>query len=267
MNEMDLENPRAGFTTMRRPRVVAHRGASDVAPENTIPAIKAALAAGADMVEVDVQRTSDGIPVVLHDTTLARTTDVAQRIARHTHTPIHQLPFAAVRGLDAGAWRGKTFVGTTVPTLEEVLDTLRATGVGLLLEIKSPKDQPGLVEAVAEVVDRFGTGVDVVVQSFHGPSLRTFGRLLPRVPRGLLCRSTPAQPALEAWVDAVNPWHASVDSAYVRRAQLAGLHTYVWTANTRRAITRAADAGVEGIITDRPERALRLLRRRTGVAA
>jgi glycerophosphoryl diester phosphodiesterase len=83
---------------------------------------------------------------------------------------------------------------------------------------------------------------------------------MPEVPRGLLVGSAPRHPALEAWAAAVNPWYGTVTSAYVRRAQLAGLETYVWTANARAAIRRAADAGVEGIITDRPRRALDLLR-------
>ncbi|WP_370617304.1 glycerophosphodiester phosphodiesterase [Mumia sp. Pv 4-285] len=248
------------ITTMRRPRVVAHRGANDVAPENTLAAVRAAVMIGVDAVEVDVQSTRDGVPVVLHDATLARTTDIARRFPHRADDPVSTFTYAEIRQLDAGSWRGDTFAGEPVPTLEQVLDALRATGVGLLLEIKHPETQPDLVPAVADVLSCFSPGVAVTVQSFDAASLRTFGRLLPEVPRGLLVHHAPRQPVLEAWASAVNPWYGTVSSSYVRRAQLAGLETYVWTANARAAILRAADAGVEGIITDRPQRALDLLR-------
>ncbi|MGH1561145.1 glycerophosphodiester phosphodiesterase [Mumia sp. DW29H23] len=253
------------ITTMRRPRVVAHRGANDVAPENTLAAVTAAVKIGVDAVEVDVQCTRDGVPVVIHDPTLARTTDVALHRPDRMHDPISTFTYDEVRRLDAGSWRDASFAGEPVPTLEQVLDALRATGVGLLLEIKHPESQPALVAAVAEVLRCFSPGVSVTAQSFHAPALHELGRLLPEVPRGLLVRSAPRHPALEAWASAVNPWHGTVTSAYVRRAQLAGLETYVWTANGRSAILRAADAGVEGIITDRPRRALDMLRNRADV--
>ncbi|MFD1824541.1 glycerophosphodiester phosphodiesterase [Mumia zhuanghuii] len=255
------------ITTMRRPRVVAHRGASAVAPENTLAAVAAAVTNGADAVEVDVQSTRDGVPVIVHDATLARTTDVARHLPRRANDPVPSFTYDEVRRLDAGSWFGPGHAGEPVPTLEQVLDTLRASGVGLLLEIKNPGSQPYLVAEVAEVLRCFSPGVAVTVQSFDAEALRAFGRLMPTVPRGLLVRHTPRNPALEAWVSAVNPWHGAVTSAYVRRAQLAGLETYVWTANSRAAIRRAADAGVEGIITDRPSRALAVLRRAAQVEA
>ncbi|MBW9210212.1 glycerophosphodiester phosphodiesterase [Mumia sp. zg.B21] len=255
------------ITTMRRPRVVAHRGAHAVAPENTLAAVAAAVAIGVDAVEIDVQSTRDGTPVVVHDPTLARTTDVARRHPGRAHDPVWTFTDDEVRRLDAGSGRGAAFAGEPVPTLEQMLDALRATGVALLVEIKNPETQPRLVGAVAEVLRCFSPGVSVTAQSFHAPALREFGRLLPEVPRGLLVHSTPRQPRLEAWADAVNPWHGAVTSAYVRRAQLAGLETNVWTANAPAAILRAADAGVEGIITDRPQRALDLLRTRVDASA
>lgn len=251
---------------MRRPRVVAHRGASDIAPENTLAAIRAAVHVGADAVEIDVQRTRDGVPVLFHDENLARTTDMAAHDPGRTACPVSDLTLDEVRRLDAGSWRGAAHAGCGVPTLAEALATLAGTGVGLLLEIKHPSSQPGLVDAVADVLDSRADDVDVTVQSFDEGALRAFGRRRTDLPLGLLTMNAPRQPALSAWASAVNPWHASVGSAYVRRAQLAGLQTYVWTANTRHAIRRAADAGVEGIITDRPQRALDLLSRTPLVA-
>lgn len=247
------------ITTMRRPRVVAHRGASAVAPENTLAAVTAAVARGADAVEVDVQSSRDGVPVIVHDAGLARTTDLRKRRPDRANAPVSAFTYAEIRSLDAGSWFGPAYAGERVPTLEQVLETLRPSGTGLLLELKNPTSNPHLVAQVAEVLGCFSYGVDVTVQSFDGEALRSFGRLVPDVPRALLVRNAPRHPVLEAWASAVNPWHGSVTSAYVRRAQLAGLRTSVWTANSRTAIRRAADAGVDAIITDRPARALSVL--------
>ena len=115
------------ITTMRRPRVVAHRGAHAIAPENTLAAVAAAVSIGVDAVEVDVQSTRDGTPVVLHDPTLARTTDVARRHPGRAHDPVWTFTDEEVRRLDAGSARGAAFGGEPVPTLEQVVDVKEVT--------------------------------------------------------------------------------------------------------------------------------------------
>lgn len=201
------------ITTMRRPRVVAHRGASAAAPENTLAAVTAAVARGADAVEVDVQSSRDGVPVIVHDFDLARTTDVRKLRPDRANAPVSAFTYAEIRSLDAGSWFGPAYAGERVPTLEQVLEALRPSGTGLLLELKNPTSNPHLVAQVAEVLGCFSYGVDVTVQSFDGEALRSFGRLVPDVPRALLVRNAPRHPVLEAWASAVNPWHGSVTSA------------------------------------------------------
>ncbi|HEV8663384.1 MAG TPA: glycerophosphodiester phosphodiesterase family protein, partial [Candidatus Methylomirabilis sp.] len=119
---------------------IAHRGASADAPENTLPAFEAALAAGADALELDVHLAADGAIVVIHDITLARTTSGRGFVGRHT--------LADLKRLDAGSWFGARFAGTAIPTLEEVV-TLARGRARLFVELKAGSDfYPGIEGAV-----------------------------------------------------------------------------------------------------------------------
>jgi glycerophosphoryl diester phosphodiesterase len=106
---------------MPRPQIIAHRGASGEAPENTLAAFRRALAIGVDAVELDVHLSADGEPVIIHDPVLARTTDGSGLVSEHTT--------AALRRLDAGRWFAKPFAGERIPSLAEALDVLRPVGV------------------------------------------------------------------------------------------------------------------------------------------
>ena len=109
---------------------IAHRGASSEAPENTLAAVRRAVQLGADMVEVDVQRTCDGVLVLMHDATLTRTTDAADVLPDRAPWSVADLAYAEVRRLDAGRWMSPRFAGERVPTLVEVLRLLDGTGRG-----------------------------------------------------------------------------------------------------------------------------------------
>lgn len=254
---------RAGTGDTRgRPLVVAHRGFSHVAPENTVPALRQAIGIGADLVEVDVRRTADGQLVVLHDRSLQRTTDVGRVWPDRTEHPVEAFTLCEVQALDAGGWMGKGYSGTTIPTLVQVLDLLESTHVGLLLELKEPSRFPGIENDVAQLLGHHPMGRDrrVTVQSFDTDALRRFGRLAPRIQRAVLTKTLPLRPSLLAWATAVNPWHAAITTAYVRRAKLAGVDTFGWTANSAPDIRRLWATGVDAIITDRPDIALRTIR-------
>ncbi len=110
------------------PRIVGHRGAPQMAPENTLASFRAAAAAGAEAVECDVALTFDARPVVIHDTSLERTTDGTGLLAENT--------LEAVSGLDAGSWFDPSFAGEVVPTLEETIDLLEVLGLGADIELK-----------------------------------------------------------------------------------------------------------------------------------
>lgn len=240
--------------------VIAHRGASATAPENTLAAVRAAVAAGADHVEVDVQRTGDGALVVAHDTGLGRTTDAARVFAGRGPWRLADLSYAEVRRLDAGAWHGPSYAGERVPTLREVVDVLAGTGTGLLLEVKAPQLYPGIAGDVAAELRAAPGYVDsevaagrLVVQSFDHGVMRTFKDLEPSVPVGLL--GTPPRrrlPRLATWADQVNPRHSVATPGYVAAAHEVGLRCQVWTVDDPADMTRALALGVDGIITNRP---------------
>lgn len=171
--------------------VVAHRGSSGSAPENTIAAVELAVHEQASFVEVDVQRTGDGELVVVHDTTLARTTDVARVFPDRAPWRVGGFTRAELDRLDAGSWCGSEFLGEPIPTLSDVLDTVGGA-TGLMLELKAPKLYPGIE---AQGVDELFGAERVADRS---PAFRPSGgaaarRLWSCVPRpGGCARSTSA---------------------------------------------------------------------------
>ena len=160
---------------------VAHRGASGHAPENTIAAYDLAVKMKADYFEVDVQRSKDGHLVIMHDTTVDRTTDGSGSVK--------DLTLAQLKQLDAGSWFSSAFAGEKIPTLEEVLDRYRGKGIKILIELKNPSLYPGIEQQVVEALTKRNLDKrkdKVIVQSFDLESVQRFHQLLPTVPIGVL---------------------------------------------------------------------------------
>ncbi len=230
------------------PRLLAigHRGAAAHLPENTMPSFEKALELGADALEFDVALTLDGVPVVIHDDALDRTTD--------GRGPVEQATFDEIRALDAGSWKG---VPTHVPPLAEVLDVYAARTL-LNLEIKSSPRRAELVDACAEAVAMRGALGAVVFSSFDHDALRLLRRLQPDARIGVLCESTNLERALacaaELGAENLHPPVLLVTAALVRRAHDAGLRVWTWTANRPETIAHAIASGVDGIFSDYPER-------------
>jgi glycerophosphoryl diester phosphodiesterase len=250
---------------------VAHRGYSAVAPENTLPALAAAVLAGATMIEFDVRTTADGVPVVIHDRTVDRTTGGAGNV--------WDLTVAQVRRLDAGSWFSPAFAGVAVPLLSEVLDLLAPAAPELLsppspevsspaaprvlppaapellLEIKPPATA-GQMAAILAMVDDRGLLARTMVQSFDLDVLRLVGEAVPDVRRGLLrfgFDHDQVTVAKELGIVACNPMVDAVlaEPATVDRLAAAGVAVMPWTANDPALWPALADAGVAGLITDR----------------
>jgi glycerophosphoryl diester phosphodiesterase len=226
---------------------VAHRGYATVAPENTLPAFAAAVRAGATHVEFDVRTTADGVPVVIHDRTVDRTTDGTGHV--------WDLSFAAVAGLDAGSWFSPAFAGCRVPTLAAALDLLAGGTHQLLLEIKRPAtlaEVKAIVELVAErdLLDR------TIVQSFDPEIVGLAREVAPGVRRGLLRLRYDAETvplAIELGVVCCNPSLTDVltDPATTAALVEAGIEVLPWTANDLTQWRALFDAGAAGLITDR----------------
>src|SRR5690606_13210802 len=173
--------------TDARPYVTAHRGESATTPENTMPAFRAAVAHGADLVETDVQLTADSIPVLMHDSTVDRTTDGSGLVG--------ELSFAEVRELDAGSWYAPEFSGTRVPMFDELLNylTLEATEVRALIELKGTWDVDETRLLVSSVRAR-RLGERVAFASFSEKSLLALRESGPEFARALLISDLPAFP-------------------------------------------------------------------------
>ncbi|MFE9455240.1 glycerophosphodiester phosphodiesterase [Streptomyces californicus] len=248
------------------PVVVAHRGASGYAPENTLAAVDAAEALGIDWVENDVQRTRDGVLVVLHDTDLKRTTDVEQVFPDRAPWAVKDFTAAELAKLDAGSWFGTQFTGARIPTLTQFLHRLEHNRQKLLLEIKSPATYPGIERDIIRTLGRTGwldrshVRNRLVVQSFGADSVKRIHSLRPDVTTGFL--GTPAVadlPSYAAFTDQINPSYATIDADYVAAVQrLKGAHgkplrVNTWTVNKAADAVKARDLGVDGIITNFPD--------------
>jgi glycerophosphoryl diester phosphodiesterase len=233
------------------PLNIAHRGASYDAPENTLAAFDLALRLGTDGIELDVQLSADGVPVVLHDTTLNRTTD--------GHGPVGGWRWTELRGLDAGSWFDSQYARQRIPSLEDVFANF---GQRLLYNIElktsSIRDQ-GLEKAVIAIVERHGLSDHVLLASFNPWALRRARRLQPEIAVGLLI--SPQQRLYMRWTRwgavmryaARHPKHTLVDARYIAWAQRYGYRVNVWTVDDPDEMLRLTALGVDAIITDRPD--------------
>ncbi len=242
---------------------VAHRGASGYAPENTLVAIEVAAELGASTVETDVQRTSDGKLIFMHDATLTRTTDVEEVFPDRDSYAVGDFTLAEIRELDAGSWFGEEFAGEQVPTLQEGLDLMKDLRLGFLLEIKASENHPGIESDIAKVLYRNPwflspgslpgrPGYDrLVIQDFNWDVVESSRKLYPRhIPHGLLGRVPVDELENYSWADQVNPNHNQIDADYVRAVHDAGMEVHTYTVNSPEDMQRAVDRGVDGIITD-----------------
>jgi glycerophosphoryl diester phosphodiesterase len=244
---------------------VAHRGYSAVAPENTLPALAAGVLAGASFIEFDVRTTADGVPVVIHDRTVDRTTDGSGKV--------WELTLEEVSALDAGSWFSPAYAGTRIPRLTEVLELLRPHAVlapeaaeagvtpagkprvELLLEIKPPATLEQVKIIVGQVADA-GLLDRTVVQSFDPAIVRLVGEAAPDVRRGLLrdgFDTSQADVARELGIAYCNPSMNAVlgEPETVRQLTEAGVAVMPWTANDISLWPDLAGTGIAGLISDR----------------
>jgi glycerophosphoryl diester phosphodiesterase len=268
---------RSAVTARARVANVAHRGASAYAPENTLPALRTARAQGADVIEVDVQQTKDRKLILMHDTTLARTTNVEKVFPRRAPYRVSSFTLKEIRRLDAGSWFGRRYKRTRVPTLDETLRAMRGGGVGLLVEIKRPRRYPGIERRVAAELRRHPSWLRrdpaerlLAVQSFDWASMRRFHAVMPRVPIGLLGKPAVGElRALARFADQINPPQRGLTASYVRRVHRLKMDVLTWTVNDTARMRRTIRLGVDGILTNKPkvlERALKQHRSREGAA-
>lgn len=249
--------------------VVAHRGSSGAAPENTLAAIRLAIEQKADVVENDIQRTSDGELVIVHDTTLARTTDVEQVFPNRAPWSVGDFSLAEIKQLDAGSWFAPEFAGERVPTLAQWVNAV-GQQAGMLLEPKAPELYPGIeadIDKELRSLPAFNRALNagrVVVQCFNHLWLRAYKDRAPDVPVGLLYGTKPTEVEIAAaatWAQQVNPALGAIDQSTVDQVHAHGMDINVWTVNAGTDMRRAINWRVDGVITNYPQVLRDILRR------
>ncbi|MFI2651057.1 glycerophosphodiester phosphodiesterase family protein [Micromonospora fulviviridis] len=258
--------PRAGAAPRvsrggRRAATYAHRGSSGMAPENTAAAFELAIAEGADYIETDVQLSADGELVIIHDVTLARTTDARLAFADRAPWNVRDFTLAELKKLDAGGWYEAEFSGQHILTFDELLDLLGGR-VGLNLELKSPAVNPGLAQAVVARLRRRRDWIEpgarprpLIVGSFDEQALGDFHTRLPDVPVSLITYDVPTGGKLTdlgGWIFSVNPDIRRLRPEDAARVIEAGMALVPWTVDSPELWRWALDLGVNGIITNYP---------------
>jgi glycerophosphoryl diester phosphodiesterase len=232
---------------------VAHRGAAGYAPENTIAAFDKGVEMKADYIEIDVQRSKDGELVIIHDTTVDRTTDGTGSVK--------DLTFGQIRSLDAGSWKGEEFKGEKIPTFDEILERYHGK-VGILIELKAPELYPGIEAQVAQKLKERNLdkpqNEKIIIQSFNFESMKITNSLLPKVPIGVLTsnRAHTTEQALKefaTYADYFNPSYGIVSKELVDQVHSLGMKIQSWTVRSQEAADFLLEMNVDGIITDYPD--------------
>jgi glycerophosphoryl diester phosphodiesterase len=234
--------------------VIAHRGASSYAPENTLAAFDLALQMGVRHLELDVHLTCDGHLVVLHDDTLERTTNGAGAVAQHT--------LAALQALDAGAWFGDAFAGERIPTLDQVLARYRGRA-HLHTELKGRTAH--LAQRTADLVRAHDMAAYVTMTSFHKAHLEEMRAYAPEFPLGWLVGEVSdailAQ-AQELGCTQLCPRAPGITPALVRRLHAAGLVVRAWGVANEALMRQVVEAGADGMTVNFPDQLLAYLAHR-----
>ena len=240
--------------------VIAHRGASGVAPENTMAAFRKAVELGAGFIETDLQLSRDARLVALHDDTLERTTNGSG--------PVSSKTLEELRKLDAGSWfrpsghESASFAGERIPTAEEILAFGREHEIGLHLEVK-PTGPSGAEHAIVGALHASNEVARSVVMSFSASVLKRIHQLDPLVMTGFLFSDrmpSPVTIAVDAGARQFLPRTDRVTRDLVADAHAHDLRVVAWTADSHADMQKLIAAGVDGIITDYPDRLVDLLR-------
>ena len=244
---------------MNTPLIIGHRGASAVAPENTMAAFREAIAVGADGIEFDVRLTRDGVPVVIHDRDLRRTGGLPQRVADLTSLELAKI--------DVGSWFARSFANETVPGLAELFTLFQSNNLKLYLEMKcdSPAEYAPLAQACCRVIEEYDFKDRVVIECFQLPALRMVREDIKTVALFEPSISTPSvlsdqsiiNKAKDVGAVALALHHRLARKSLVEKAKDAGMHVAVWTVDDPAWIERARTIGIDALITNDPAKLIR----------
>ena len=238
-------------------KIMAHRGASKAAPENSLAAVRFAMEAGSDWVEIDVQETADGEVVVIHDSDF-------MKLARNK-TKVWDARLSDLQSIDIGGSFGPSFQNEHVPTLSEVLQLCQGK-TGILIELKYYGHDQQLEQRVVDLVEKHGMSNEIMVMSLKPEGVRKMKRLRPTWKCGvLLSVSVGNIQKIEADFLAVNARFAT--RSLINKLHQAGKQIYVWTVDDPVSMSLLMNRGVDGLITNRPEVAKEVLKQRSNMSS
>lgn len=265
------DSPAEALLALKRPKVIAHRGFSAAAPENTLPAFRLAAVADADLTELDYHHTKDGELVVIHDDTLDRTTS-ATHVWGRTNLVVADFTMEQLRVLDAGSWHPTAATKTGLSTLAEAMDLIQRDGVTLI------ERKAGAASNCVELIRRKKLLNHVVVQAFDWKYLEDYRRLEPTQVLGGLGpwgsyrgeKLTDADKWLsKRWIDEAARigfqavvWNKQVRREAVDEAHRRGMQVWVYTINDPKLAGELLDLGVDGLISDNPAKLWKVLAER-----
>lgn len=242
----------------KQPLIIGHRGASTVAPENTLAAFQLAIDCGADGIEFDVRLSADGVPVVIHDANLKRTALL--------DSVVSELTVRELQRVDVGAFFKPAYAATEihpVPTLTQVFELFQSAGGLLYLELKGEPVTETLITHTAELVTEVGMQSQVIVESFDLQAIKSLKRVAPHIPTAALFERRLRRPgnlfnkniltaATDSGADELALHYTLVSDRLVNEARAAGFKIVVWTVNDPKWVARARDLGIKSLITNDP---------------
>jgi glycerophosphoryl diester phosphodiesterase len=250
---------------MNSPLIIGHRGASAVAPENTMAAFREAIGVGADGIEFDIRLTRDGVPVVIHDRDLRRTGGLPHGVAALTASELSKI--------DVGSWFARSFANETVPSLAELFTLFQSNNSTLYLEMKcdSPAEYAPLAEASCRLIAEYDFKERVIIECFQLPALRIVSEIDSGIKTVALFELSISNPSVLSDQSIINKakdvgavalalHHRLARKSLVAKAKDAGMHVAVWTVDDPAWIERARSIGIDALITNDPAKLIRTTR-------
>mgnify|MGYP003288569406 CR=1 FL=1 len=248
---------------MNTPLIIGHRGASAVAPENTMAAFREAIAVGADGIEFDVRLTRDGVPVIIHDSTIRRTGGQPHRVG--------DLKWAEITKVDVGSWFSGSFANETIPSLEDLFSWFQSNDATLYLEMKcdAPAEFAPLAEACSRAIKEHSLRDRVFVECFQLTALRILREIDSDINRVALFEPSLFSPSLFSDESVINKatdvgaaalalHHRLASPQLIEKAKVAGMHVAVWTVDDPKWIKHAQRIGIDALITNDPAKMIQL---------
>ena len=251
-----------------KPLIIAHRGASAQAPENTLAAFRRALADGAEGIECDVRLARDGVPVIFHDATLRRTALREGRLSDFTSEELAKINVGAWFNLRFPRKARADYSSVTIPTLAELFELMSANDLPMYVELKCENGSlRRLAQSVADLIREFNLQNRVIIKSFDHAAASEVKRLLPEIKTAALFAPGPLRvlnpanslvlPALQLEAEEISLHYSLATERAVQKARDADLKIIIWTANHSAWVRRALRLGIYGIITNNPARLLK----------